>query len=108
MKAAALLISALAVLAQSGGGDGAKDAPKPEAAKPAPVIAIELQAEYFRTDGVLAHLKADLDKAQAEYEEAVKAVVKACGEGSAPTLTQDKKHLFCVAQSPAQAAAPKK
>jgi hypothetical protein len=107
MKAAALFIvclaagAALAGLAQSGGdkemtagGSGAK---------PAPVIAIELQAEYFRTDGVLAHLRADLDKAQAEYEEAVKAVVKACGEGSAPTLTQDKKHLFCVAQP-----APKK
>ena len=65
-----------------------------------PVIPIELQAEYFRTDGVLAHLRADLAVAQTEYEAAVKAMVEACGKDSAPTLTQDKKHLFCVAQAP--------
>lgn len=62
-----------------------------------PEIPIEQQAEYFRTDGVLAHLKLQLDEANADYEAAVKAVVKTCGEGYAPAVSQDKKHLMCAA-----------
>ena len=72
-------------------------------AKPAPTIPLDHQLEYFRTDGRLAHLRAELAEANTEYEAAVKTVVKDCGEGSGPLLTQDQKHLFCVAQ-PAAAA----
>jgi hypothetical protein len=99
-----IAFAAAAALAQTGGPvtSGGSGAPA------APVIPVELQLEYFRADGVLAHLRAELADANAEYEAAVKAVVKACGEGSGPVLTADKKHLFCVAQPPAAAAAPKK
>jgi hypothetical protein len=106
MKPAALLVAALVALAQTPSGPAGlprgagvdKDGnllPKEQ------VIPIELQAEYFRTDGVLAHLRAELAQANAEYEAAVKAMLEACGKGSTPTLTADKKHLFCVAQPPA-------
>lgn len=96
-----LLVIALAALAQTG-GDLKNEAP----AKPAPVIPIELQAEYFRSDGVLAHLRADLAQANADYEAAVKAILAACGAGYIAVPTEDKKHLYCAVQ-PA-AAAPKK
>jgi hypothetical protein len=98
-----IAFAAAAALAQTGGPIAAGSG-----APAAPVIPVELQLEYFRADGVLAHLRAELADANAEYEAAVKAVVKACGEGSGPVLTADKKHLFCVAQPPAAAAAPKK
>jgi hypothetical protein len=71
------------------------------ASAPAPVIPIEQQAEYFRADGVLAHLKAEMADAQKDFEDAVKAVVATCGADAAPTLTADRKHLFCVAKAPA-------
>jgi hypothetical protein len=91
-------IVAIAALAQTGGPiAGGSGGPA------APVIPVELQLEYFRTDGVLAHLKAELAEANAEYEAAFKAIVKACGENSDPLLTQDKKRLFCVARAPAAA-----
>jgi hypothetical protein len=110
LKPAALfaLLAAIALAQTASGpaglplGPGAADQmAKDAAAKEQPVIPIELQAEYFRTDGVLAHLRAELAAANAEYEAAVKAMIDACGKGAAPTLTQDKKHLFCVAQPPA-------
>lgn len=113
MKPIILTLTALAALAQTASGPVTPESPKPASGAVAerlagapptakdPVIPIELQMEYFRTDGALAHLRAELDKANAEYEAAVNAMVKACGEGSSPTLTQDKKHLFCVAQAPA-------
>lgn len=66
------------------------------APKPAPPIPLELQVEFFRTDGALTRLKAEVDHANAEYEAAVAAMVKACGEGFAPTQTQDKKRLYCA------------
>jgi hypothetical protein len=63
-----------------------------------PVIPIELQAEYFRTDGILAHMRAEMDKANTDYEAAVKAMLAACGKGFSPTMTPDKKNLVCAAQ----------
>ena len=99
MKPLLIAFAAAAALAQTGGPiAGGSGAPA------APVIPVELQLEYFRTDGVLAHLKAELAEANAEYEAAFKAIVKACGDTSDPLLTQDKKHLFCVARAPAGAA----
>jgi hypothetical protein len=93
----ALALAAIAQVVPTSGAD-------PESAKTAaaPVIPLELQVEYFRTDGALAHLQAQMAEAQSEFEAAVKAVVRACGPDSAPTLTQDKKHLFCVAQPTAK------
>jgi hypothetical protein len=109
-----LLTAFLAAAALNAADEKAAPAAKAPAAaaapadeKPAAMISAELQMEYFRTDGALAHLKADLERANAEYDAAVSALVKACGEGNAPTLTQDKKRLFCVAQ-PAAAPAAKK
>jgi hypothetical protein len=63
-----------------------------------PVTPMELQAEYFRTDGILAHMRAEMDKANADYETAIKAMLKACGEHFAPIMAPDKKTLVCVAQ----------
>jgi hypothetical protein len=102
MKLFAALL-ALAAFAQTA---APPPAPVPGAVIPmAPAaIPIELQAEYFRSDGVLAHLKAEMADAQTDFEAAVKAVVAACGADSAPTLTADRKHLFCVAKPPAPAA----
>ena len=91
------LLIVLALIAQSppsGGTPGAGES----GAKPAPVIPIELQAEYFRADGVLAHLRADLAQANTDYEAAVKAIVKACGDGAVPVPTDDKKRLYCAAK----------
>ena len=66
----------------------------------APPVPIALEAEYFRTDGVLARLRAELDRANAEYEAAVKALVEVCGAGFVPAPTQDKKHLYCARVTP--------
>jgi hypothetical protein len=63
-----------------------------------PVIPMELQAEYFRTDGILAHMKAEMDKANADYEAAIKAMLKSCGDHFTPIMAPDKKTLVCVAQ----------
>ncbi|HEV8500424.1 MAG TPA: hypothetical protein VGR63_02520 [Casimicrobiaceae bacterium] len=89
-----------AALAQTG-GDVTAGGSGPAAAA---TIPLDHQLEYFRTDGRLAHLRAELAAANTEYEAAVKVVVKDCGEGSGPVLTQDGRHLFCVAQAPAAAA----
>jgi hypothetical protein len=100
----AALALALAALAQTPSGPAALPlgpGAAEQMAKEQPVIPLELQMEYFRTDGVLAHLRAELAAASAEYDAAVKAMVEACGKGAAPVLTQDKKRLFCVAQPPA-------
>lgn len=108
MKTAIIAALAAAALAQSGGGAAGDTNGKNEpAAKPAPVIPIELQAEYYRADGVLAHLQGELAKANADYEAAVKAILKACGEGFVAAPTDDKKHLYCAVQ-PAPPAAAKK
>lgn len=105
------LVAGVFMWAQSPAGSGSE----PDAAagaggakNAAPVIPLELQVEYFRTDGALAHLQAQLAEAQTEYEAAVKAITKACGPDAAPVLTQDKKHLFCVAQPKEMPPAPKK
>ena len=104
MKTALIAAIAAAAFAQSGAGDGKNEAP----AKPAPVIPIELQAEYYRADGVLAHLQAELTKANADYEAAVKAIVKACGDGFIAVPTEDKKRLYCAVSQANQQPAPKK
>jgi hypothetical protein len=109
LKPAALLVAGALALAQTASGPAglplgpgaAEQLAKDAAAKDAPVIPLELQMEYFRTDGVLAHLRAELAAASAEYDAAVKAMLDACGKGAAPVLTADKKRLFCVAQPPA-------
>jgi hypothetical protein len=96
--ALAVVCAALAQTASGPAGLPAGAGVSPNGKDPAPVIPLELQLEYFRTDGILSRLRAEIEKASAEYEAAIAAMVKACGEGSAPTLTQDKKRLFCVAQ----------
>jgi hypothetical protein len=90
--AAALLIAG--ALAQTPSG------PAVLAPLVAPPVPIALEAEFFRADGVLTRLKVELEHASADYDEAVKALVKACGEGFAPAPTQDKKHLMCQRVTP--------
>lgn len=99
MRRALIVLIAGAALAQTPSGpagipSGVHD---PVQSPDAPVIALELQVEYFRTDGVLSRLRAQITAAQADYDAAVAALVKACGAKAQPTLTQDQKRLFCVA-----------
>ena len=100
MKLAALWLActalavALGVLAQAPSGP----AGLPLGAGVTEQIPLELQLEYFRTDGIVQRLKAELEHASAEYEAAVAAVVKACGDGATPQMTSDKKRLLCVAK----------
>ena len=62
-----------------------------------PVIPPELQAEYFRADGTLAHLKpVGWDEAQADLMKAVVEIQKACGEKFSATMID--KRLVCVAK----------
>lgn len=93
MRLAAVLLAGVA-LAQTPSG--------PAALAPlvVPPIPMELQAEYFRADGVLARLRADIERAQADYDAAVAALVKACGEGFNVAPTPDRKNLMCVRVTP--------
>lgn len=92
LTALLVLFAVLAILGQTGSG--------PAALAPAPLIPMELQAEYFRADGVLARLRADLEHAQADYDAAVAAIVKACGTGFNVAPTPDRKNLMCVRVTP--------
>ena len=85
MTTLALLIFSAALFAQN----------KPTEAKP-PAIPADLETEYFRADGVLAHLAPTVQEAQADMQKAVSAVQKACGEKFGPSLVD--KHLVCVAK----------
>lgn len=73
----------------------------------APAISVELQAEYYRADSVLAHLKpVGWEEAQADLMKAVAAIQTACGEKFMPSL--DNKKLVCIPKPEPPKEAPKK
>lgn len=96
---ALVAVYAIAALDQLPSGAGGS---APAAAK-APEITLEHQLEYFRTDGRLAHLRAEVAEANAEYDAAVAAVRKDCGADAIPLPAQDNRRLVCVATKPPEA-----
>lgn len=76
------------------------------AADKAPVISPEIEGEYYRADGKVAHMRAEWEAANADVQAAVLAIQKACGDKY--TVLMDGKHLVCAPKPEPPKATPTK
>ncbi len=73
----------------------------------APVIPASVEAEYYRADGIVAHMQPAWESANADLQRAVENLKKACGDSFLPSPAD--KRLICVAApKPPPVEAPKK
>lgn len=64
------------------------------AAPVAPAIPAEVEAEYYRADGAVAHMQSTWEAANADLQKAAAALGAACGARFVPFV--QGKHLVCT------------
>lgn len=60
----------------------------------APIISPDVEGEYYRADGAVAHMQSAWEAANADLQKAAAALGTACGTKFVPFM--QGKHLVCV------------